>query len=286
MKKKVLLFSAIILISGMGLFLARKTIPVKKLRETTELLFADWSHEEKTGTNIAPLSIPKFIAHACGGVGGVTYSNTLEALEANYAKGHRFFEVDINWTRDRKLVLIHDWKDSVNTFFPGQDPGHVPSLSEFLKFKMKDNLTQLSFSGLVDWLNLHPGARIVTDIKRRNLQALRKISEEFPGIAERVVPQIYTFGEYESVWNMGYRHIILTLYVKDYLDESVLKFAKKRKLFGITMWGSRGMGRLPKELGKMNIPAFAHTINSIDEKEKLEANGVSGFYTDFLCFDK
>jgi len=44
---------------------------------------------------------PIIIAHAAGAVNGRTYTNSLEAFEYNYAKGHRFFEVDFSWTSDR-----------------------------------------------------------------------------------------------------------------------------------------------------------------------------------------
>jgi len=151
---------------------------------------------------------------------------------------------------------------------------------------MKQDLTPLSFAGLVDWIDAHPGARIVTDVKDDNLRALEKIAEEHPQVIDRIIPQIYAFEEYEPVWDMGYRNIILTLYVKNYADEPVLAFAQSHRLFGVTMWGKRAAGTLPKELGRMKIPVFAHTINSPEEQKTLEANGVSGFYTDFLCGEK
>ena len=52
------------------------------------------------------------------------------------------------------------------------------------------------------------------------------------------------------------------------------------------MWAQRAMGALPKELGKMKTPVFAHTVNLPEEQKKLEANGVSGIYTDFLGGEK
>ncbi len=52
------------------------------------------------------------------------------------------------------------------------------------------------------------------------------------------------------------------------------------------MWAKRAMGALPRELGKMKVPVFAHTVNSRQQQRRLEANGVSGIYTDFLCGEK
>jgi lipoteichoic acid synthase len=229
---------------------------------------------------------PKFIAHAGGGIGKLSYTNSRDALDANYNRGHRFFEIDLNWTSDDKLVLIHDWQGAFRDLFPKAKIGVAPSLQEFLRMKMKNNLTPISFSGLVEWLDAHPGARIVTDVKDDNLRALKRIAEEHPKLLDRIIPQVYALEEYDPVWDMGYRNIILTLYVKNYPDDQVLAFAQSQRPFGITMWAERAMGPLPKELEQMKIPVFAHTINSPEEQKKLEANGVSGIYTDFLGGEK
>ncbi len=47
------------------------------------------------------------IAHAGGGLAEGTYSNSQEALDHSYAKGHRCFEIDLSWTTDAGLVLAH-----------------------------------------------------------------------------------------------------------------------------------------------------------------------------------
>jgi glycerophosphoryl diester phosphodiesterase len=234
------------------------------------------------GSAVPSVPVPKYIAHAGGGIGKMSYTNSRDALDANYRRGHRCFEIDLNWTSDDKLVLIHDWQGAFRGLFPKGKTASVPTLDEFLRMRMEGGLTPMSFSELVDWLREHPGASIVTDVKDDNLRALRKIAEEYPDVIERIIPQIYAFEEYDPVWDVGYRNIILTLYVKNYPDDRVLAFAEGHRPFGVTMWAERAMGPLPKELGRMKIPAFAHTVNSPAEQKKLEANGVSGIYTDFL----
>jgi len=37
-----------------------------------------------------------YIAHACGGIDGATYTNSREAFIHNYELGHRIFEIDFN----------------------------------------------------------------------------------------------------------------------------------------------------------------------------------------------
>jgi glycerophosphoryl diester phosphodiesterase len=264
------------------LFLATDVIFIAALA----LYWVTCVHKRQDDRPIPPLPIPKYIAHAGGGIGQMSYTNSRDAFDANYRRGHRFFELDLNWTSDGQLALIHDWHDNFHYLFPKSKITAAPSLHEFLQMKMRENLTPLSFAGLADWLHAHPGANIVTDVKDDNLRALKRIAADYPELIDRIIPQIYAFEEYEPVWNMGYRNIILTLYVKNYPDEPVLAFAQSHKLFGVTMWAQRAMGTLPRELGKCKTPVFAHTVNSPDEQKKLEANGVSGIYTDFLGGEK
>jgi lipoteichoic acid synthase len=231
---------------------------------------------------IPPLPVPKYIAHAGGVVANTCYTNSQEAFQENYRRGHRFFEIDLNWTSDGHLVLTHDWGANFHFLFPTSKISGPHSLDEFLALRIKNNLTPMSFAKLVDWLRTHPDARIVTDVKSDNLRALKEIAETCPDMIDRVIPQIYAFEEYEPVRDMGYRNIILTLYLKLYTDEPLLRFVRNHKLFGVTMWTERAMEKLPRKLRRRNVPVFAHTINSPQEQQQLESNGVSGFYTDFL----
>ena len=48
------------------------------------------------------------IAHAGGGFDGKTYTNSIAALDANYARGFRIFEIDFLRTWDDVFVCGHD----------------------------------------------------------------------------------------------------------------------------------------------------------------------------------
>ena len=50
------------------------------------------------------------IAHAGGGLGKRTYTNSYEALDSNTKNGFKYFELDFTFTSDGRLVCIHDWK--------------------------------------------------------------------------------------------------------------------------------------------------------------------------------
>jgi len=82
------------------------------------------------GPNVVSPRLDRSIAHAGGEYRGIAYSNSLEALNANYARGLRLFEMDLSWTSDEQLAAIHDWHRytgrSRNWFGP-------PTLEEFAK---------------------------------------------------------------------------------------------------------------------------------------------------------
>lgn len=223
----------------------------------------------------------KLVAHAGGKIRGLTYTNSRESLDKSYKKGLRLLEVDFIWTTDNKLVCLHSWDGFVNKFF--NVPVKQYSYDEFANFKMIHGWQQLTPDILAEWMEKHPDAYIVTDIKGDNVEGLRILKEEYPHIQDRIIPQIYHMEEYEPIANMGYKNIIYTLYLSSKVsDEEILEFARENELFAITMPEKRAEGTLPNLLKKEGILTYTHTINDKKTKKKLEQNGVYGFYTDEL----
>ncbi|MEE9614686.1 MAG: glycerophosphodiester phosphodiesterase family protein [Thermodesulfobacteriota bacterium] len=223
---------------------------------------------------------PPLIAHAGGGINGKSYTNSLEALELNYAKGHRLFECDFEWTSDGHLVLMHDWNKGFEALFG--DPKPVPSLEGFLRLKMSGGLTQLSLRGLIEWLDGHRDARIVTDVKRKNIEALTSIRDRYPEQLGRFIPQIYSFSEYRIVRGLGYEDIILTLYRTSATNDEVVRFSGNNELYAVTMPAPRAFSGLPGRLKAAGVFAYAHTVNNPGLRDRLFAAGVGGLYTDFM----
>ncbi len=103
----------------------------------------------------------RYIAHAGGEVKGIKSTNSKEALDENYKKGFRLFELDIIKTADGKLVAAHDWKMWARfTDFTGALP---PTHKEFMKHKIYGDYTTLDMKGINDWFAAHPDAILVTD---------------------------------------------------------------------------------------------------------------------------
>ncbi|MCG6879725.1 MAG: hypothetical protein LJE96_11355 [Deltaproteobacteria bacterium] len=241
---------------------------------------AESSPDKKNQKRLHFRSYPTtLIAHAGGEIGGRVGQNSLEALDRNYAKGHRYFEIDFCWTSDDRLVLIHDWERSFSELFG--DAKEKPSLERFKSMKMKHGMTQMSLASLFLWLSKHNDAHIITDVKERNLSALKIIARDSGKFQKHFIPQIYDPSEFEPVKLLGFEKVILTLYRSSLSDSEVLKFAANSNLFAVTMPVRRAFSScLLRELSQKGIPLYAHTVNEIEILNYLRGKGIHGIYTD------
>ena len=96
--------------------------------------------------------------------GAITGTNSFEALQESWSKGHRYFELDFNWTSDDKHVCVHDWGSTYDNLFPGHGP-EVPAEEEFARLKMSFGLTQLTAEDAVKSIVVDPDRYLVTDVK-------------------------------------------------------------------------------------------------------------------------
>jgi len=224
-------------------------------------------------------SHPVLIAHGGGEYKGQTVTNTQEALESNYARGHRSFEIDFCWTSDEHLVAIHDWQNTYRMLF--EETGAIPSLKEFESKLMKARTTPVSLRSLYRWLHLHPDAVIVTDVKERNVAALTRIANTAGRLKDRLIPQIYAPSELEPVKALGFERIILTLYRVDMNEPQTLAFARDHKVYGLTLSARKAFSfkDLPK-LRRQGVRLYVHTINQPQVLHYFRQLGVDGIYTD------
>ena len=228
------------------------------------------------------ISKPLFIAHASGGINGLTYLNSLETLNYNYQLGHRYFEVDFSWTQDDELVLIHDWKLSYNRLF-GNNTQIAPTEEQFLNMKMNFDQTQLSLKQFAQWLLNHPGAILVADIKKHNLKGLKKMLETIEKPFKRIIPQVYHPRNYQKIKDLGFDNILFAMYNTRRPTEELLDFIKNKKLFAISIKPKRkNFDAILNDIGNTDTFVYALIVNNPDEFSRLQSQGVDGTVTDFL----
>ncbi len=129
----------------------------------------------------------RFIAHAGGAIEGFSYTNSLEALNQSYKNGLRYFELDLNTTRDNKIVATHDWSNwKKNTSYQGPIP---PVLKDFMSYKLHQKFTPLDAKLITNWFTEHPDTYLVTD-KINNPRTMLKI---FPTFSKRIYMELFSW---------------------------------------------------------------------------------------------
>jgi len=224
------------------------------------------------------------VAHAGGGVNNKTYTNSLEALDHNIKKGFHYFELDFSFTKDDRLVCLHDWKKSFERSFGVETAGKV-TLKEFnLLVKNKSEFKKCTVDSLAEWMKNNPSAYIVTDVKENNPKALKIILKTLPNAKMRVIPQVYNPDNFLKIQDMGFEQVIWTLYRYSGSNNKVLNWAKRfHGAFAITMPENRAAATLPADLRKLHIPTYVHTINSPQKSEIFSTHyKITEIYTDFL----
>jgi glycerophosphoryl diester phosphodiesterase len=240
-----------------------------------------FENKEESNTAAGLPEAPRLIAHAGGEIYGIRLTNSLEALENSYNKGFRFMEVDISPTSDGIPVLVHDWGNA-NWLMNVKYSTMAPAYEEFKSRETILGLSLMDINMLAEWLVEHDDAYIVTDVKYDNLDFLGLFKERYPGVYNRIIPQIYFFDEYEPVKELGFKHIILTLYRSKATDGEIIDFCKSHSLFALTMSSGKASPDRLEKFMEAGTPIYVHTVNDYNAYVKLRDIGVHGIYTDYF----
>lgn len=232
-------------------------------------------HSSTTGRN-------SVIAHAGGALGQKTYSNSLNALTANYARGFRWFEMDFQWTSDGELVCGDDWGPTFSANFDLELPG-APTRKEFDGLMQEQSAPLCSVEALAEWIGRHPDTRIITDMKERPLQGLVELTRQIPHAGERLIPQAYLPEQVAAIQELGYTDVIWTLYRYAHGIEDVIEALQRITPFAVTMDINRLSNGEGLVVARTGIPVYVHTVNDPDQaRAMLERLGATGIYTDVL----
>jgi glycerophosphoryl diester phosphodiesterase len=141
----------------------------------------------------------------------------------------------------------------------------------------------MALEDLYSWLSEHEDVYIITDVKTKNLAALKHISATAGILKKQFIPQIYNLNEFAPVKRLGFKDIVLTLYRLNLSDEKIVEFAAANELFAVTMPLEKAISTsLAEELENKNVAVLVHTVNSFKIWEKLRQKGIEGIYTDVL----
>ena len=232
------------------------------------------------------------IAHAGGGIGESVYTNTPEAFAANYALGHRVFELDFDLTGDDCLVSSHSegkWRSLTGA---GAD---VPYTGEnVLASSIAGLYRTMDYKEAIDLLSTYPDVYLITDTKYYDStsvflqfsQLVRYAMNTAPEVLDRIIPQIHQ--EEMLDWVMAvypFRSVIFTLYRAKWTPDSLVDFCGRSGVGFITMPCASFTPEIAAKLKPYGIRIGVHTTSSKEDADTFYQNGVDMIYTDFLTPD-
>lgn len=108
-------------------------------------------------------ALPNLIAHGGGSIDGYIYTNSKEAVKLSLDKGFQFIELDISFTSDGQMVMVHDWELFNSSSGYPEKGDSVPTLNEFRSRKIYGRYTPLTISDVVELMQWNENWFFVSD---------------------------------------------------------------------------------------------------------------------------
>lgn len=260
-----------------------------------------------------------YMMHAGGGMEGTySYTNSIDALEANYADGYRLFEVDISFTSDYKLVLAHshnnayagaadtlednvwteaDWTKKLGLPYNPDHP--LASYEEFMSFTIQGKFRATSFADLIAFVQEHDDVYIMLDIGSRSRQATKKIYQAIvdetaqnDAVLQHFIVGGHTAAMIEAVKEV-YDFQIINLYLADeefrqendpaWLDiESFADYCNEQGITSFSISADRFTADIAEITSRKGLISYVFTCNDEGEAAQLRESGATIIGTDFL----
>lgn len=256
-----------------------------RVRDTVAINVDFSAYEDFTHTGDEWYADCPLIYHAAGGIDGLDYTNSKEALENTLQRGGRVVEMDFAYTSDQKLVCMHEWFDQWDGF---------PDFETFYSGRIFGKYTPLSAEDFIAYMKQYEDLYLVIDTKEddqiRVVQELIDLAEADPDVVSRFIVQLYDAGvkeKIQSIYPFEDQNYLFTVYKIGYdQPRSVLKICCEENISVVTFpYGEWDDETVNLFLDK-NAVLFEHTINRPDWARKEIARGVRGVYTDFLAPDE
>lgn len=242
----------------------------------------------------------KYIMHAGGTIGKDYYTNSYEAIKQNYKQGNRIFEIDLNFTSDNHLVLVHGWTeyDYLNRIgLPYNANKPVMSLTEFKNTKIKGKYTTMSIYDLINFMKEHKYSYFILNLKgganekvtTKALKQLVKAAKNDSKILNRFVIWGYNSKVVKAIKNV-YDFKLIALNVKNYskmtkglnTTEEIINYCKKNKISIILFQYNDYKQELINAAKQNKISTFMYTVDSATFVTPYFNKGVTMAFTNKL----
>ncbi|MEZ9743465.1 glycerophosphodiester phosphodiesterase family protein [Vibrio splendidus] len=217
------------------------------------------------------------IAHAGGGINGLKYTNSLEAMEQSIEHGFKMIELDLLISSDGRIVAVHDWK----TFHEMTNSNNTGSISskEFESKIIYDKYKTLNISTAIDILDENDVV-LVTD-KIKNVALLSKYIID----KDKSIIEVFSTDKYNEAIELGFNNVALNI---DLNTPFILEWIDLNKIKAVTYRGDN-LGSLGSEykkaieLSNMGVSSMIYSTNDLD-LDGIKASGIGNFalYVDFV----
>lgn len=223
------------------------------------------------------------IYHAGGGIDGLDYTNSKEAIESTLDSGNRYIEIDFSYTSDQELVCMHYWQEQWRS-------EEAPSLQEFTNGQIFGKYTPMTASDLISYMEDYPDLHIIIDTKETDhlsvIEDLIQLSAYDTSITDRFIIQLYDAGvkaEIMQLYPFSDSNFLFTAYkLGSRFPNKIMNICYEENISVITVpYGDWGQETLDLFLSK-NIIVYENTVNRPDLANEELQRGVHGLYTDFL----
>ena len=233
----------------------------------------------------------KYIAHALGGIDGKAYTNSPQALEYNYKKGFKVFELDLDFSSDDELIAWHSFdKESLKKMGISEKyASKKPTLAEFKKLKSYGKYNTMTFKDAVSYMEKYKDIYMIIDLKQADDSKVRKlykkiVEEASPEVLDRIIPQVYresTYNEIIKIYN--FKSSAFTCYTMKKIDENqITNFCAINGIKVLVIEGRFYTNSLMEKCKTRGIKLYMNTYNDKNEVNSYKKKGAHGFFTDFL----
>lgn len=266
-------------------YLTKITVVAVALAMATTLAFGQSAEDnmQTPSSSEKPVrTYEKMIAHGGGTVEGFDTSSSYDAVMQSIANGFKVIELDMEFSSDNKIIMLHDWDRTVTTYL-GRKFDIKLTQKQFNDQLICGKFQSLTFDKLTKILDDNPQVRIVTDTKGDNIKLLTTIANKYPDYVDRMIPQIYDYSEFDTVSALGYDDIIFTLYMQDKIDyNKLLKFIKENDIYAVTIGKDYWVKGLPQKLSKDGVKVYTHPVYTVEEAKEEFSKGAYGIYSSTL----
>lgn len=224
----------------------------------------------------------RVIAHGGGSYKGYETTNSVEALNHSILSGYKYIELDMEFSSDGKIIMLHDWDRTAQHYY-GRTFDKKISLSKFLNLSVHGELEVLTFDKLYGILKTHKELKVITDTKGDNLKLLEAIAKNYPGVKAQIIPQIYDYDQWSKVKELGFDDMIFTLYTMAVIDtEKLISFVKEKEIYAVTMPDYVADKGICAELAGSGIKVYVHPVSEYEDALRYMELGAWGIYSGTL----